>query len=311
MESTSFYRVGTNASLSRRLSALERHLGTGDQMVLRMELREELRGPRIASAGAETIRPAVSCQLGAAGAIVTRMTGKPDRSQQVTIDAMLAASKRDTRRVPIRNTFVQQGSQSDPEPGPLHEMVRRHDERCLDLFLLHRMMASADPWDVRPMPAKAWARALGVHHDRDGGKAAVSKAWRRLDQTYHLIEVGRSGQRGKYTSLSEDGSALIHRPHMRLRSHRGEGREGGCRRDGIAGLPGFFTGVLGRGRWGRWSVSGRWWAGRGGEQGLPGRGPGPVGGQVQGQSSCGGGDAGGDVDQVGADGGPAGTGMSG
>lgn len=186
-----------------------------------MELREELRGPRIASAGAETIRPAVSCQLGAAGAIVTRMTGKPDRSQLVTIDAMLAASKRDTRRVPIRNTFVQQGSQSDPEPGPLHEMVRRHDERCLDLFLLHRMMASADPWDVRPMPAKAWARALGVHHDRDGGKAAVSKAWRRLDQTYHLIEVGRSGRRGKYTSLSEDGSGDPYTsPDGRARTNR-------------------------------------------------------------------------------------------
>lgn len=134
------------------------------------------------------------------------MTGKPDTEQQETIEAILDAAKRDKRRVPVRNTFVQQGSQSDPEPGPLHEMVRRHDERCLDLFLLHRALASAEPWDARPMPAKAWARALGVHHDRDGGKAAVSKAWRRLDQTYHLIEVGRSGRRGKYTSLQDDGS---------------------------------------------------------------------------------------------------------
>lgn len=186
-----------------------------------MVLRVELRGVAIAPAREETVESAGSCQLSAAGAIVSRMNGKADSEQQVTIEGMLDACKRDTRRVPVRHTFVQQGTQSDPEPGPLHEMVRRHDERCLDLFLLHRMMASADPWDVRPMPAKAWARALGVHLDRDGGKAAVSKAWRRLDQTYHLIEVGRSGRRGKYTSLAEDGSGDPYTsPDGRARANR-------------------------------------------------------------------------------------------
>lgn len=134
------------------------------------------------------------------------MTGNASDDQQETTEAILEASHRTERKVPIRRSFVQRGTQNSPIPGVLSEMVRSHDERCLDLYLLHRVLAVKEPWDVRPLPGKVWARALGVHTDQDGGKAAVSKAWKRLIDKYGLIESSRSGRRRIYTALHEDGS---------------------------------------------------------------------------------------------------------
>lgn len=45
-------------------------------------------------------------------------------------------------------------------------MLRAHDERSLDLYLLVRAAASSDPWDVT-RDAKVWARCLGLLTPRD------------------------------------------------------------------------------------------------------------------------------------------------
>lgn len=134
------------------------------------------------------------------------MTSKPSAEQQATVENLLQASKRPTERVNIRHSFVQDGSQSKPVPGPLHRMLAAHDERALDLFLLHRALVSAEPWTSRPLDSRVWARALGLHCDADHGVTAVSKAWRRLDDTYKLVDRGRSGRLSVLTSLREDGS---------------------------------------------------------------------------------------------------------
>lgn len=134
------------------------------------------------------------------------MNSKPSTEQQDTIAALLDASKRPTRRVNIRNTFVQGGEQKHPVPGPLAEIVRSHDTGALDLFLAHRAIVSREPWTNRPMPSSVWARVLGVHNDKDGGAAVVSKTWNRLDNKYNLIERGRSGRIAVFTSRREDGS---------------------------------------------------------------------------------------------------------
>ena len=53
-------------------------------------------------------------------------------------------------------------------------LLRAHDERGLDLYLLLRAAASADPWDVA-RPAPVWSRALGLPTPHDDGTATVSK----------------------------------------------------------------------------------------------------------------------------------------
>jgi hypothetical protein len=125
-------------------------------------------------------------------------------NQDETVEDLLRTSGRRSASVPLRRVFVQQGAQREPLPGPLAGLLRSHDERGLDLFLLHRAVASAEPWDVT-RDARVWARALGLHEEADGGIAAVSKAWRRLDEGHHLIRRDRRGRLAKITALREDG----------------------------------------------------------------------------------------------------------
>lgn len=139
-------------------------------------------------------------------AIMVLVSSNPNGHQQATVAALLEAAKRPSERVNIRRSFVQGGPQADPEPGPLARMLRAHDERALDLLLLHRALVSSEPWATRPLDARVWARALGLAHDADGGVTAVSKTWRRLDVTYKLVSRGRSGRLAVFTALREDGT---------------------------------------------------------------------------------------------------------
>jgi hypothetical protein len=143
--------------------------------------------------------------LAAAAGIMVGMSSKPAREQQETIAALLNAANRKKQEVPLRRELVQQGAQRSPLPGPLREIVRRHDERALDLYLLFRALASSSPWDVK-RDARVWGRTIGLGPDADGGAAAVSKTWMRLDQTYHLVHRERSGRLAKITALHEAGN---------------------------------------------------------------------------------------------------------
>lgn len=125
--------------------------------------------------------------------------------QDETVDDLLRTSARKSNAVPIRRTFVQQGEQRNPLPGPLARMLRAQDERALDLFLLHRAVASSEPWDVT-RDARVWGRALGLQPAADGGAVAVSKAWRRMESNYRLVSRERIGRLARVTSLREDGS---------------------------------------------------------------------------------------------------------
>lgn len=125
--------------------------------------------------------------------------------QDETVDDLLRTSGRSSKSVPVRQVFVQQGRQRAPRPGPLAGLLRAHDERGLDLFLLHHAAASAAPWDVT-RDARVWARALGLQADADAGVAAVSKTWRRLERTHALVRRERRGRLAMVTALREDGS---------------------------------------------------------------------------------------------------------
>lgn len=105
--------------------------------------------------------------------------------------------------MPIRRTFIQQGTQSAPKPGPLARIVRNGDERGLDLYLLMRAMATGAPFDAI-RPAGMWARALNLRGP--SAEAAISRTWRRLEQDYRLITRRRSGSMVSIRPLLEDGS---------------------------------------------------------------------------------------------------------
>jgi hypothetical protein len=137
------------------------------------------------------------------------MSRKPGREQQATIVALLDAAGRVKQEVPLRRELVQTGPQRAPEPGPLREMVRRHDERGFDLYLLFRAAASSAPWDVT-RDARIWGRAIGLASDADGGASAVSKTWSRLEDTYRLVRRERSGRLAKVTALHEAGNGTTY-----------------------------------------------------------------------------------------------------
>lgn len=126
------------------------------------------------------------------------------------VDAFVAAARRRRGAVPLRTSFVQSGPQSKPVPGALHKLVRNHDERALDLYLLLRAKVSSDEisgaWDVRH-EAAVWARGLGLPTPKDDGSAAVSKAWARLARL-GLVERSRQMRMANITILDELGDGL-------------------------------------------------------------------------------------------------------
>lgn len=149
--------------------------------------------PAISAAAPATQRPVPRRASGAAGGIICGMPSTPPEDQTATIVAALEASQRKDKAAPLRREFVQQGTQSSPQPGPLQKIVQRHDTSALDLYLLLVACATTEPWDVT-RDARVWGRAIGHGSDVDGGRTMVSKTWRRLDETYGLVERHRHGR---------------------------------------------------------------------------------------------------------------------
>ncbi len=129
---------------------------------------------------------------------------KPVITPQDTIQAILQRSNR--RAVPIRKSFVRVAGIAGS--APLAELVRHHDVRALDLYLLVLAQASGGAFDVAH-PAAVWARAL--HLTGETGAAAVSKVLARL-VAYRLVARDRVGRRAHLTLLCEDGSGRPYTP---------------------------------------------------------------------------------------------------
>ena len=125
----------------------------------------------------------------------------PTVTQADTISALLDRSKRS--EVPIRKTFVQQGSGKVRDPGPLAFLCGHHDERALDAYLLLHAAASGAPFDV-VLPSAVWARALGLSSASPSSRSAVSKTFARLE-VHGLIHRERAGNRSKLVLLDEGG----------------------------------------------------------------------------------------------------------
>jgi len=104
---------------------------------------------------------------------------------------------------PIRKTFVQQGKGRVRTPGPLASLVRSHDERALDVYLLAHAVCSGGNFDVT-LPVAVWARTIALSNS-PSGRSTTSKAFRRLDDL-SVVSRCRDGSRSKVTLLDESGS---------------------------------------------------------------------------------------------------------
>lgn len=126
-----------------------------------------------------------------------------------TREDFLQRSKRRNEAVPLRRTLVQQGTQRQPVPGPLAELVRRHAVVDLDLYMLAVARA------VAPVPTEAhggtdhsvvvhsrvWSRLLG-----GVSTSTTSRSLARLEREHQLVRRARSGQKVDVVVLQEDGS---------------------------------------------------------------------------------------------------------
>ena len=119
--------------------------------------------------------------------------------QDKSIQSLLTDSKR-KKNVPIRTDFVQ--LQKGKKPGALGGLINSSNGRSLDLYLLHRLAASASPWDIKP-DAAVWSRALGLGGEAYG-KDAVSRCWAKLADR-KLILRERESKKAKITTLHENG----------------------------------------------------------------------------------------------------------
>ncbi len=141
-------------------------------------------------------------QVPSSAAILSCMSKTPPKATQAdTIAALLDRSKRTD--VPIRKTFVQQGTGKIRDRGPVATLCSHHDERGLDLYLLIHAATSAEPFDV-VLPAPTWARAIGLSNT-PSARSAVSKAITRLVDL-DLVERGaRAGNKSRIVLLDEGG----------------------------------------------------------------------------------------------------------
>jgi hypothetical protein len=121
----------------------------------------------------------------------------PPSMHETRLD-FLEKSKRKNGTVPIRRSFVQQGPQTRPEPGPLAALVTRHAKLDLDLYLLAVARA------VAPVETQA-------HQSVDFSVVAHSQVWSRMLNGVPTSTISRSLAR-----LENDHRLIVRRPSGRM-----------------------------------------------------------------------------------------------
>lgn len=113
--------------------------------------------------------------------------------------------------LPIRRSFVQRASASDPSP-PLARLLPRAglDAVQLKLFLLVLRIAAYNDRSESPYEANVFAKAIDFDDKRPGGTGdrRVRDAVRRLEE-HKLVKSQRAGSRGareRLVPLREDGT---------------------------------------------------------------------------------------------------------
>lgn len=131
--------------------------------------------------------------------------------QADTIKMLLDRSGR--HAVPIRRSFLEvREPTGGTYPGPMAAIIRRHDDRALELFLLAHAVTSSSKnsggFDVTEW-ATTWGRALGLYHPASG-LSAISRVWHRLEADGLITRSRGTKRRTKVTVLREDGTGATY-----------------------------------------------------------------------------------------------------
>lgn len=122
--------------------------------------------------------------------------------QAATVRAIIEKGKR-KKGLQIHNHFVQQPEGGKKkQPGILHKLVASGNERALDLFLLHRLLAVKEPWEAS-LENKVWARALGI--SGSSSTSTISRLFRRLTDM-DLMDKSKNGRTPVYRALHDSGN---------------------------------------------------------------------------------------------------------
>src|SRR6266849_395513 len=106
---------------------------------------------------------------GRPGKKVSRLAPPPSDETLRMLRWLAGRSKRSTG-VQLAKSFVRRKETSDPPP-PLALLLRggQGGEVRLKLYLTMSLLAVSAPYDIKPIPARSWAEALGLDDPERNG----------------------------------------------------------------------------------------------------------------------------------------------
>jgi hypothetical protein len=155
---------------------------------------------------------------GRPGKKVSRIAPPPSDETLRMLRRLVERSKR-TSGVQLAKSFVRRIETSDPPP-PLALLLRggQGGEVRLKLYLTMSLLAASPPYDIKPIPARAWAQALGLDDPERNGARRVNDAIDWLAKHNFLESHRRRGTPGSVRLLSQAGTGgLYTRPTVKGR----------------------------------------------------------------------------------------------
>jgi len=143
---------------------------------------------------------------GRPGKKVSRLAPPPSDETLRMLHWLVERSKRSTG-VQLAKSFVRRNETSDPPP-PLALLLRggQGGEVRLKLYLTMSLLAVSAPYDIKPIPARSWAEALGLDDPERNGARRVNDAIDWLAKNKFLVSDRRRGTPGSVRLLSQAGT---------------------------------------------------------------------------------------------------------
>lgn len=109
--------------------------------------------------------------------------------------------------LPLAEAFMRRASPSEPPP-PLARMMRggQGGEVRLKLYLTMSLLAVSPPYDIKPVPARAWAEMLALPDPERRGARRVNDALEWLAEHSFVVSERRQGTPGAVRLLSQAGT---------------------------------------------------------------------------------------------------------
>jgi hypothetical protein len=144
---------------------------------------------------------------GRPGKKVSRLAPPPSAETLRVLRWLVARSKRSTG-VQLAKSFLRRNETSDPTPPPLALLLRggQGGEVRLKLYLTMSLLAVSAPYDIKPIPARSWAEALGLDDPERNGARRVNDAIDWLAKHKFLVSDRRRGTPGSVRLLSQAGT---------------------------------------------------------------------------------------------------------